>query len=117
MNGHAEISFNNLADNLATNSTLNTASFPYNEATTFVVTRHDDQSQQANVYGTSTNQTGTQITNQSQIPMFNDPNIVFSDFEYHVPVTSLHNSTILLIFNHFALFVFENIRKRNTSKQ
>lgn len=58
LNGHAEISFNNVEDVLATNSVLSASTFPYNEASTFIVTRHDNMSQQSNTYGTSTSQTG-----------------------------------------------------------
>jgi hypothetical protein len=53
-NGHAEISFANVNDVLSTTSKLSTAYFPYNEASTFIVTRHDNSSQQSNTYGTST---------------------------------------------------------------
>ena len=52
-NGHAEISFANVNDVLTT-SRLSTAYFPYNEASTFIVTRHDNSTQTANSYGTST---------------------------------------------------------------
>ncbi|MEO9966787.1 MAG: DUF2341 domain-containing protein [Reichenbachiella sp.] len=58
LNGHAEISFNNVEDVLATNSVLSASTFPYNEASTFIVTRHDNMSQRSNTYGTSTSQTG-----------------------------------------------------------
>ncbi|MDW3209881.1 MAG: DUF2341 domain-containing protein [Reichenbachiella sp.] len=64
LNGHAEISFNNVEDNLATNSVLSASTFPYNEATSFIVTRHDNMSQQANTYGTSNTQTGGQAVNR-----------------------------------------------------
>lgn len=53
-NGHAEISFANVNDVMTTNSKLSTAYFPYNEASTFIVTRHDNLSQFSNTYGTST---------------------------------------------------------------
>ncbi|WP_109830713.1 DUF2341 domain-containing protein [Reichenbachiella versicolor] len=62
LNGHAEISFNDVQDQLATNSTLSASTFPYNEATTFVVTRHDNMSQLSDTYGTSTSQTGNVAT-------------------------------------------------------
>lgn len=52
-NGHAEISFANVNDALST-SRLSTAYFPYNEASTFIVVRHDNRTQQSNTYGTST---------------------------------------------------------------
>lgn len=58
LNGHAEVSFNNVEDVLATSSVLSASTFPYNEASTFIVTRHDNMSQQSNTYGTSTSQTG-----------------------------------------------------------
>ncbi len=53
-NGHAEISFANVNDVLSTTDRLSTAYFPYNEASTFIVTRHDNLTQQSNTYGTST---------------------------------------------------------------
>lgn len=53
-NGHAEISFANVNDVLSTTSRLSTAYFPYNEASTFMVTRHDNLTQRSNSYGTST---------------------------------------------------------------
>ncbi len=73
INGHAEISFNNVNDVLATNSTLSSATFPYNEASTFIVTRHDNNSQQSVTYGTSTTQGGGQDTNRfgSHLPWGN----------------------------------------------
>ncbi|MGL1889202.1 MAG: DUF2341 domain-containing protein, partial [Reichenbachiella sp.] len=73
LNGHAEISFNNVEDVLATNSTLSASTFVYNEATSFIVTSHDNMSQQANTYGTSTSQTGGQAVNRfgSHLPWNN----------------------------------------------
>lgn len=53
-NGHSEISFANVNDVLSTSSRLSTAYFPYNEASTFIVVRHDNRTQQSNTYGTST---------------------------------------------------------------
>lgn len=58
INGHAEVSFNNVNDAMVTNSVLSASTFPYNEASTFIVTRHDNNSQTSNTYGTSTTQGG-----------------------------------------------------------
>ncbi|MEO9485384.1 MAG: DUF2341 domain-containing protein [Ekhidna sp.] len=63
-NGHAEISFANVNDVLSTSSRLSTAYFPYNEASTFIVTRHDNLTQQSNTYGTSTSLGGGLATNR-----------------------------------------------------
>lgn len=52
-NGHAEISFANVNDALST-SKLSASYFPYNEASTFTVSRHDNLTQRSNTYGTST---------------------------------------------------------------
>ncbi|WP_462248297.1 DUF2341 domain-containing protein [Ekhidna sp.] len=57
-NGHAEISFANVNDVLSTATRLSASYFPYNEASTFIVTRHDNLTQQSNTYGTSTTQGG-----------------------------------------------------------
>lgn len=53
-NGHAEISFANVNDVLSTTERLSASYFPYNEASTFIVVRHDNRTQQSNTYGTST---------------------------------------------------------------
>ncbi|MFK7952387.1 MAG: DUF2341 domain-containing protein, partial [Ekhidna sp.] len=53
-NGHAEISFGNVNDVMSTTERLSTAYFPYNEASTFIVVRHDNRTQRSNTYGTST---------------------------------------------------------------
>lgn len=73
LNGHSEISFNDVEDVLATNSVLSASTFPYNEASTFVVTRHDNMSQTSNTYGTSTSQTGGLAGNRfsSHLPWSN----------------------------------------------
>lgn len=52
-NGHAEISFGDFNDVLSTTEKLSTAYFPYNEASTFIVVRHDNRTQRSNTYGTS----------------------------------------------------------------
>ncbi len=63
-NGHAEISFANVNDVLSTSERLSASYFPYNEASTFVVTRHDNLVQRSNTYGTSTVQGGGLATNR-----------------------------------------------------
>ena len=57
-NGHAEISFADVNDVMTTVDRLSASYFPYNEATTFTVTRHDNLVQRSNTYGTSTTRGG-----------------------------------------------------------
>lgn len=63
-NGHAEISFANVNDVLSTTERLSASYFPYNEASTFIVVRHDNRTQRSNTYGTSTTLGGGLATNR-----------------------------------------------------
>lgn len=61
-NGHSEVSFGDTNDALSTVNNLSASYFPYNEATTFTVSRHDNLTQQSNTYGTTGTRGGTTLS-------------------------------------------------------
>lgn len=63
-NGHDEISFGTGVNDAVRTSELSASYFPYNEATTFTITRHDNRSLRASTYATDTNTSGGIGTNR-----------------------------------------------------
>ena len=59
INGHAEVSFANVNDVLISSSVLSASTFPYDEATIFVVSRSDDRGQESQLFTTANSSSGT----------------------------------------------------------
>jgi len=97
INGHSEVSFANVNDALESSSSLSASFFPFNEATTFVVSQSDNLSQVSSVLTIDDNDIGALPSNRFTIQLPNNSTNEFDigtanlDFPFDASWDGLYN--------------------------